>query len=385
MWQHIGDYLGFTLLGLLAPFWAAVLYLLWRALTPRVFISYRRDDTGPTADRLWVDLTDRYGEGKAFLDKEDIPYNEPWSSVLVGWLGISNVVVALVGHKWDGGLGPDEYPRILNEYDWVRREVETALDEPSKVFLVAFVVPNGGDKPEVPVYEVTQLDIWNKGREAQLLERLRGLQRDPTQIGVEGKEYRRGRKALFGEIDRKYGGYKRWLLRGWYALALPLILLGVQGYTSINTARQARETIQQIINVQAEHKKRLQAQSEAIKSLQPDLLLPYSLKAFAEIVRNDPNKSKDFQGCSVAWQAQIVEHGKPDDEGKLLVTLEPIQDIRPPFRVRSNVSNLLFQELPKNVRIPKGRVWVIGVLFQCSTEVADLQDARLKPDSSATD
>src|SRR5579883_2115568 len=95
------------LLVLVAGLWAAVLYLLGRALTPRVFISYRRTDTGETADRLWADLTAKYGDGKVLLDKQDIPYGEPWDRTLAGWLGISNVVVALVGHEWDGGPGDE--------------------------------------------------------------------------------------------------------------------------------------------------------------------------------------------------------------------------------------------------------------------------------------
>src|SRR4051812_17854600 len=87
--------------------WVGLTYLLRRTLTPRVFISYRRDDTGQFAEQLGADLANRFGPGRVFLDRSTIPYGEPWSSVLAGWLDISNVVVALVGERWDGGKAPD--------------------------------------------------------------------------------------------------------------------------------------------------------------------------------------------------------------------------------------------------------------------------------------
>src|SRR5438445_2575304 len=86
---------------LLAVAWYASHFLLSRVLTPRVFLSYRRQDTWAMANRLCVDLKDRYGEANVFMDTQDIPYGEEYPGVLAGWLGASNVIVALVGPQWD--------------------------------------------------------------------------------------------------------------------------------------------------------------------------------------------------------------------------------------------------------------------------------------------
>ena len=368
------------LLVLVAGLWAAVLYLLGRALTPRVFISYRRTDTGETADRLWADLTAKYGDGKVFLDKQDIPYGEPWDRTLAGWLGISNVVVALVGHEWDGGPGDEGYPRVLNPYDWVRREVETALDDTSKSLFIVHVVPDGGPEPDFPNYGTGQLDAWGRAEEAKLLERLRGLQRRPTQLGEHGWEYIRGRDALIADIGRKYPDIAWW----WYLSVISVMaVLGWLGYDAAHQARQAKQQLDGVAQEQARHAKQLEEQTKAINSFRPAAFLPYSLDGFVKHLRNGPDVNpSQFQGCYVVWHAQYVRHDPPIEGSQFVELRAPAST--PPFRVLADVSVASFNNLSPKARASGTPVWVFGVVVECSANKVTLREARLAPDPAAS-
>jgi hypothetical protein len=39
----------------------------------KIFISYRRDDSGPTAGRLYDRLVEKFGEANIFIDVDNMP------------------------------------------------------------------------------------------------------------------------------------------------------------------------------------------------------------------------------------------------------------------------------------------------------------------------
>lgn len=92
-----------------------------------IFVSYRRDDTGPFALALRSELDLRLQGVPTFVDVNRIQGGDAWSDVLEDALTKSRLVVALIGNAWTGAR-EDGSQRIADEQDWVGREVAFALE-----------------------------------------------------------------------------------------------------------------------------------------------------------------------------------------------------------------------------------------------------------------
>lgn len=101
---------------------------------PRVFISYRWEDTGETASRLARDIERSFGREAVFLDQERLEGGDDWPRRLRDEVSRASVVFVLVGARWltitDAATGA---PRLENPEDWVRQEIEVALQAGSVV------------------------------------------------------------------------------------------------------------------------------------------------------------------------------------------------------------------------------------------------------------
>lgn len=86
---------------------------------PKLFISYRRSASAGHAGRLYDRLVTVYGEDKVFLDVEQIPVGETFSSYLLAKIDDCDVFLLM--------LGEDTLDRTVNEDDWVRQEIAYAL------------------------------------------------------------------------------------------------------------------------------------------------------------------------------------------------------------------------------------------------------------------
>lgn len=86
-----------------------------------IFVSYRRDDTGPVALALRSELDLRIQGMPVFVDLNRIHGGDAWSAVLEDALTKTKVVIALIGENWTGG------GRIADAGDWVAREVAHGL------------------------------------------------------------------------------------------------------------------------------------------------------------------------------------------------------------------------------------------------------------------
>ncbi len=87
--------------------------------TPKIFVSYRRADTGADAGRLVSDLAAEFGSDTVFKDVDDIPLGANIGEHIDEAVQKSAVMLVLVGPAWS----PD---RLASESDWVRLEVESA-------------------------------------------------------------------------------------------------------------------------------------------------------------------------------------------------------------------------------------------------------------------
>ena len=110
-----------------------------------IFLSYRRDDTGPFALALRAELELRLDGIPIFLDVSRIQGGDQWAAILDDALAKATILIALIGPNWTGEAA-DKPPRIEAEDDWVRREVARALAHPSDAVLP--VLMNGATIPE---------------------------------------------------------------------------------------------------------------------------------------------------------------------------------------------------------------------------------------------
>lgn len=101
-----------------------------------VFISYRRDDTGPIALALRSELDLRLRGATVFVDQNRIQGGAAWPDVLSDALAKSRLVIALIGENWGAG-------RLGEPDDWVAREVGEGL----RRNIVLPVLANGAALP----------------------------------------------------------------------------------------------------------------------------------------------------------------------------------------------------------------------------------------------
>ena len=106
----------------------------------KIFISYRRSDTGPYADRLAQRLASFQFEA-VFLDREDIELGDNYADRIRAEIAECDAVLVLVGKGWIGAEDSAGHPRLTDPKDWVRREVTLGLSRHLPVIPVLFDAP----------------------------------------------------------------------------------------------------------------------------------------------------------------------------------------------------------------------------------------------------
>ena len=93
-----------------------------------VFMSYRRDDSSYVADRICEALSARLGAGSVFKDIDAIPLGADLREVIGNSVATCRVLLAIVGKEWLSVTDPNGRPRLDNAEDYVRIEIESALE-----------------------------------------------------------------------------------------------------------------------------------------------------------------------------------------------------------------------------------------------------------------
>jgi len=96
-------------------------------MTPRIFISYRRDDAAGDAGRLADHLNRRFGQARIFLDIDTIDPGTDYERVLKSSLEETAAMLVVIGPRWTALTKADGTRRLDDPNDYVRREVEAAL------------------------------------------------------------------------------------------------------------------------------------------------------------------------------------------------------------------------------------------------------------------
>ncbi len=118
-----------------------------------VFISYRRDDAGGHAGRLFDHLSSAFGADDVFMDVDDIRRGDSFAETLTERLQQSDVLLAVIGKRWLTLTDAAGTRRLDKPDDWVRAEIRGALASNSKTLVIPVLVggamlPGRADLPE---------------------------------------------------------------------------------------------------------------------------------------------------------------------------------------------------------------------------------------------
>jgi TIR domain len=115
-----------------------------------IMLSYRREDSKWVAGRIFDRLETHYGKGNVFMDIDAIPVGLDFREHLQQSLQRCDILVAIIGPRW---VGTDEHGHhaIAEESDWVRIEIETALEK--KIPVIPLLIdrvrmPKANELPE---------------------------------------------------------------------------------------------------------------------------------------------------------------------------------------------------------------------------------------------
>jgi hypothetical protein len=100
-----------------------------------VFLSYRRDDTQEVVGRIHDQFVKSLGEENVFFDIDSIPLGVDFRRVLGEEVGRCHVVIAVIGPNWLTAVDRQGRRRLDDPDDFVRIEVETALERGTHVVL----------------------------------------------------------------------------------------------------------------------------------------------------------------------------------------------------------------------------------------------------------
>ncbi|MGO9744271.1 MAG: toll/interleukin-1 receptor domain-containing protein [Roseiarcus sp.] len=98
-----------------------------------IFVSYRREDSAGFAGRLYDRLTTRLDRDHVFIDVDNIEPGVDFVEVLSERVGACDVLVAVIGKNWLSCLDASGRRRLDDPHDFVRVEIEAALQRSIRV------------------------------------------------------------------------------------------------------------------------------------------------------------------------------------------------------------------------------------------------------------
>ena len=133
---------------------------------PGIFISYRREDTGGHAGRLYDHLSAHFGAERVFMDLDTIRPGDDFVQVISDKVAACDVLIALIGKQWEHILNARGHRRLDDPNDFVRIEIASALGRKVRVIpalIEGAIMPESGDLPEdlAPLSRRNAIEIRN--------------------------------------------------------------------------------------------------------------------------------------------------------------------------------------------------------------------------------
>ncbi|MBI5668032.1 MAG: TIR domain-containing protein [Chloroflexi bacterium] len=94
---------------------------------PRIFISYRREDSRTITGRIYDRLVTAFGRENVFKDVDSVPPGKDFRGVIKEAVSNCDVVLVIIGPRWLHTADKQGNRRLDNPQDFVRVEVETGL------------------------------------------------------------------------------------------------------------------------------------------------------------------------------------------------------------------------------------------------------------------
>ncbi len=110
-----------------------------------IFISYRRRTSIDITGRIYDRLATHFGEDSVFKDVDSIPFGVNFRNHLEREVSLCPVLLAVIDPDWLAVADDRGHPKLTNPADWVRIEIETALQRDR---LVIPVLVGGATLPE---------------------------------------------------------------------------------------------------------------------------------------------------------------------------------------------------------------------------------------------
>ena len=114
----------------------------------RIFISYRRQDSPSMTGRIYDKLEDVFGRDKVFRDIDDIGAGQDFRAKLAQEIGKSDILLVIIGPKWENITDNQGNRRLENPNDFVRIEVEEGLKSSKKIVIPVLVENTPMPSPE---------------------------------------------------------------------------------------------------------------------------------------------------------------------------------------------------------------------------------------------
>ena len=115
-----------------------------------IILSYRRDDSAGVTGRIFDRLAQEFGADRVFMDIDSMPAGVDFHDHLQAILANCGALLVVIGKSWRAQR-KGQPSRIMDPDDWVRIEVETALQREIPVIPLLIdgaVLPNRDQLPE---------------------------------------------------------------------------------------------------------------------------------------------------------------------------------------------------------------------------------------------
>jgi hypothetical protein len=172
----------------------------------RIFINYRRSDSGPWAGWIHERLLRDFGSRRLFMDIDSISSGRKFGEVLEESMTRCGSMLTIIGKEWIDARNENGSRRLDDPNDYVRREIATALN---REILVVPLLVGGAELPSADILPAELRPLRERQARPVTLESF-----SPTMQGV-----------IRDIRNQLRGTWQQLLLKGFVALALLALLI----------------------------------------------------------------------------------------------------------------------------------------------------------------